>query len=71
MKNDNQLECKQSTRTSKPVRIDSELVEKLEELARLTRTPTKDIASNAIRFALQYAVTRPIECYDVEFVIKG
>lgn len=70
MKNDNQTECKQSMRSSKPVRIDSELVEKLEELAKLTRTPTKEIASNAIRFALQYAVTKPIECYDVEFVIK-
>lgn len=57
-------------RTSKVIRIDSELVEKLEALAILTRTPTKDIASKAIRFALQFAVTTPVECYDVEFDIS-
>ena len=66
MKNNELIEC---NRSSKVIRIDLELVEKLEQLAVITRTPIKEIASNAIRFALQYAVTKPVECYDVEFVI--
>lgn len=68
MKNTEQTECKRSNRTSKVIRVDAELVEKLEELAALTRTPTKDIASKAISFALRHAVKNPVECYDVEFV---
>lgn len=70
MKNTEQTECKRSMQNSKVIRIDLELVEELERLATLTRTPIKQIASDAIRFALQYAVTKPVECYDVEFVIK-
>ena len=69
MKNTEQTEFKRSGQNSKVIRIDLELVEKLEQLAAMTRTPVKEIASNAIRFALQYAVTKPVECYDVEFVI--
>lgn len=64
-------EGKRSTQNSKVIRIDVELVEKLEQLAAITRTPVKEIASNAIRFALQYAVTKPVECYDVEFSIDS
>lgn len=70
MKNKEQTECKLSWQNSKVIRIDLELVKKLDELAALTRTPIKQIASDAIRFALQYAITKPVECYDVEFAIK-
>ena len=70
MKNTEQTECKRSGQNSKVIRIDLELVEKLDDLAAITRTPIKQIASNAIRFALQYAVTKPVECYDVEFMIE-
>lgn len=70
MKNAEQTECKRSMQNSKVIRIDLELVEELERLATLTRTPIKQIASDAIRFALQYAVTKPVECYDVEFMIE-
>lgn len=70
MKNIERTECKRSGQNSKVIRIDLELVEELDKLATLTRTPIKQIASNAIRFALQYAVTKPVECYDVEFMIE-
>lgn len=70
MKNTEPTECKRSWQNSKVIRIDFELVEKLDELAALTRTPINQIASDAIRFALQYAFTKPVECYDVEFAIK-
>ena len=70
MKNTEQAECKRSMQNSKVIRIDLELVEELDKLETLTRTPIKQIASNAIRFALQYAVTKPVECYDVEFMIE-
>ena len=70
MKNTEQTECKRSWQNSKVIRIYIELVEKLDELAALTRTPIKQIASYAIRFALQYAVTKPVECYNVGFAIK-
>ena len=70
MKNIEQTGCKRSWQNSKVIRIDLELVEELDKLATLTRTPIKQIASNAIRFALQYAVTKPVECYDVEFMIE-
>lgn len=70
MKSTEQAGCKRPMQNSKVIRIDLELVERLDELARLTMTPIKEIASNAIRFALQYAVTKPVECYDVEFVIE-
>lgn len=71
MKNNEQAECKRPTQNSKVIRIDLELVEKLEQLAAITRTPIKDIASKAIRFALEYAVTKPVECFDVEFIIDA
>ena len=71
MKNTEQTECKRSGQSSRVIRIDLDLVEKLDELSKITRTPIKEIASGAIRFALQYAVTKPVECYDVEFVIHG
>lgn len=70
MKNTEQTECKRSMQNSKVIRIDLELVEELERLATLTRTPIKQITSDAIRFALQYAVIKPVECYDVEFMIE-
>ena len=70
MKNTEQTECKRSMQNSKVIRIDLELVEELERLATLTRTPIKQITSDEIRFALQYAVTKPVECYDVEFMIE-
>lgn len=70
MKNTEQTECKRSMQNSKVIRIDLELVEELERLETLTRTPIKQITSDAIRFALQYAVTKPVECYDVEFMIE-
>ena len=69
MKNTEHTERKRAGQNSKVIRIDLELVEKLDDLARITRTPIKEIASNAIRFDLQYAVTKPVECYDVEFLI--
>ena len=70
MKNTEQAERKRSMLNSKVIRIDLELVEELDRLATLTRTPIKQIASDAIRFALQYAVTKPVECYDIEFMIE-
>ena len=48
-----------------------DLVDELERLSIITRTPIKDIASKAIRFALEYAVTKPVECFDVEFIIDA
>ena len=68
MKND-MAECNRPNRTSQVIRIDLDLVEEINRLATITRTPAKLIASDAIRFALRYAVTKPAECYDVEFVI--
>ena len=70
MKNTEQTECKRSGRSSKVVRVDLDLIDQLAHLSDVTRTPIKDIASKAIRFALQHAVTKPIECFDVEFVIN-
>lgn len=70
MKNNEKAKCKRSGQNSKVIRIDLDLVEELDRLATLTRTPIKQIASDAIRFALQYAVTKPVECYDVEFMIE-
>ena len=70
MKNTERTVCKRSGRNSNVIRIDMELIEKLERLSEITRTPINRIASDAIRFALQYAVTKPAECYDVEFLIS-
>lgn len=44
MKNTEHDECKRSGHNSNVIRIDLELVEKLDELAALTRTPIKQIA---------------------------
>lgn len=71
MKNNEKAECKRPQQNSKVIRIELDLVDELERLASITRTPVKDIASNAIRFALRYAVTKPVQCYDVEFIIEG
>lgn len=70
MKNNEQAKCKRPQQNSKVIRIELDLVDELERLSIITRTPIKDIASKAIRFALQHAVTKPIECFDVEFVIN-
>lgn len=70
MKNNEQAECKRPIQNSKVIRIELDLVNELEYLSKITRTPIKDIASKAIRFALQYAVTKPVECFDVEFMIN-
>ena len=70
MKNTEQTECKRPQQNSKVIRIELDLVDELERLSIITRTPIKDIASKAIRFALQHAVTKPVECFDVEFVIN-
>ena len=71
MKNTTKTECKRSMQNSKVVRIEMDLVDELERLSSMTRTLVKDIASNAIRFALGYAVTKPVECYDITFTTKG
>ena len=69
MKTIEQAECKRPTQNSKVIRIEMDLVNELDYLSRVTRTPIKDIASEAIRFALKYAVKKPVECFDVEFII--
>ena len=56
---------------SKVVRIDADLIDELERLSAASRTPLKEIASNAIRFALKHAVMKPVECCDVEFVVQS
>lgn len=71
MKNNEQAECKRPTQNSKVIRIEMDLVNELDYLSKITRTPIKDIASKAIRFALEYAVTKPVECFDVEFIIDA
>lgn len=70
MKNNEKAKCKRPQQNSKVIRIELDLVDELERLSIITRTPIKDIASKAIRFALEYAVTKPVECFDVEFVIN-
>lgn len=70
MKNNEQTPRNQSGRSSNVIRIEFDLFNEIERLSTITRTPAKDIASKAIRFALQYAVTKPVECFDVEFMIN-
>ena len=70
MKNNEKAKCKRPQQNSKVIRIELDLVDELERLSIITRTPIKDIASKAIRFALEYALTKPVECFDVEFVIN-
>lgn len=71
MKNENTAVCKRPNRTSQVIRIDLDLVEEINRLAEVTRTPAKVIASDAIRFALKHAVMKPVECCDVEFVVQS
>lgn len=65
MKNNELIEC---NRSSKVIRIDADIADEIECLAKETRTSAKEIASKAIRFALMHAVKKPVECYDIEFV---
>ena len=65
MKNNELIEC---NRSSKVIRIDADVADEIECLAKETRTPAKEIASKAIRFALVHVVKKPVECYDIEFV---
>ena len=65
MKNNELIEC---IRSSKVIRIDADIADEIECLAKETRTSAKEIASKAIRFALMHVVKKPVDCYDVEFV---
>lgn len=67
MKNKQVAECKRPKQNNSIIRIEPDLFDELNRLSNITRTPVKEIASRALRFALEHVVTKPIECYDVEF----
>ena len=70
MKNETIINPNKFSKSSKVIRVDRELVERLEELSKISRTPIKDIADRALVFALQHATTKRVDCYDISFELE-